>query len=439
MFSSQVIRVYFLVFILVYSKTLAAGLMFCSKYEKKPQFALRFLLSVAAALLFLFILNQIFVVYNLEVFGLPIFYTFIPYLLIHCCVFINLLILYNRPVVSILFSMIGGHSIAEITMCVFYLLTYQFGQYYLMEKTSVLYYIPMFIWYVIVFTLYYNIFIKKGSDPIAVNGKQPALYISLVIYLFLIQFNNLRVNFLEKTSVMDYACLLATILFYVIILLLRSNILYNSFITQELALSQNIWAEKEKSLKITSDAINTINTKYHDLKYMVKGMPKGDATRDSLKAITESMKVYGDWVSCGNDTLDMILSEENVLFKQNNILFSCICDGSVLDFMTSLDIISVFYNGLDNAFEAVMKLPEDERQISLSVKEKFGMVSIIMENPYLVQPDIRDNVVYTSKDDSRYHGFGIASMRSVVSKYNGALDISTEHNIFKASILIPRE
>ena len=115
----------------------------------------------------------------------------------------------------------------------------------------------------------------------------------------------------------------------------------------------------------------------------------------------------------------------------------CMADGSALGFMPSLDIISLFSNALDNAFEAVTALPKEEREIHMTVKKALGALSICVENPCAARPQMVDGIPATTKSDRRFHGFGMRSIRSTVEKYGGTMDIDTENGRFKLMIMIP--
>jgi sensor histidine kinase regulating citrate/malate metabolism len=112
-------------------------------------------------------------------------------------------------------------------------------------------------------------------------------------------------------------------------------------------------------------------------------------------------------------------------------------DGSALSFMPSLDIISLFSNALDNAFEAVTTLPKEEREIHMTVKETMGILSICVENPYEARIEMVDGIPATTKSDRRFHGFGMRSIRSTVEKYGGTMDIRIDEDIFTLTIALP--
>ena len=114
-------------------------------------------------------------------------------------------------------------------------------------------------------------------------------------------------------------------------------------------------------------------------------------------------------------------------------------DGKQLDQLSSADLYALFGNLLDNAIEAVAKEPPEKRTISMQVFKKRGYLCIHIENFCTDPPELVNGLPKTRKQDDRYHGFGIKSIRYIVEKYHGNLAISTDHQQFCVDILIPNQ
>ena len=106
--------------------------------------------------------------------------------------------------------------------------------------------------------------------------------------------------------------------------------------------------------------------------------------------------------------------------------------------MDPLDIATLFGNILDNAIESVSKIEHKERRlIHVAVVKQKGFVRIRVENCYEEQPKTDGENLVTSKEDKRYHGFGIKSIKTTVKKYGGSTAIQAEKGWFEIRILIP--
>ena len=90
----------------------------------------------------------------------------------------------------------------------------------------------------------------------------------------------------------------------------------------------------------------------------------------------------------------------------------------MLDFILVTDLCSFFGNALDNAIEHVIMIPEAEKRlIHLTVSAIKSFVFIKIEN--YCEDKIQKNendLITTTKKDSKNHGFGLKSIRKAVEK-----------------------
>ncbi len=112
-----------------------------------------------------------------------------------------------------------------------------------------------------------------------------------------------------------------------------------------------------------------------------------------------------------------------------------------IDEILGIDAVSlctIFSNTLDNAIEACLKIPETEkRRISLKARyTENGYFSYEIINSKRNEIRKKKDAFLTDKEDARSHGLGIASVRDVVRRYDGTLDITYTEDEFRVVILI---
>ena len=129
------------------------------------------------------------------------------------------------------------------------------------------------------------------------------------------------------------------------------------------------------------------------------------------------------------------ISKETLLCNNKNIRFTCIVDGNALNFIENEDIYSLFGNLIDNSIEAVNQLDDNEKIISLKIKQVGNIVSISIKNGYKGKIQMENNLPLSKKEDNVHHGFGMKSIKMVCEKYNGNLRLNIENNIFIVTIL----
>lgn len=98
-----------------------------------------------------------------------------------------------------------------------------------------------------------------------------------------------------------------------------------------------------------------------------------------------------------------------------------------------LDVCVLLGNLLDNAIEAE-ELLKDGRQIRLHMREEFGIVFITIRNRIAESVLQKNRLLQSTKRNRGMHGFGIASVRGIVRKYNGTLKMNEENGWFQVEI-----
>lgn len=195
--------------------------------------------------------------------------------------------------------------------------------------------------------------------------------------------------------------------------------------------------EKEQH-KIRTESIALINMKCHDLKHQLRLLRNADDKKayDELYGeITAAIDGFYDTsIKTGNDTLDLVLAEQIMRCNKLGISLDCSVDGEGLSFMKSSDISALFGNALDNAVEAVRKLPEERKLISVTVKQSSGTVFVHTEN-CCGEVKFNGEMPVTDKPDKRYHGFGVKSIFHIANHYGGIAKVYVKDGKFSLDIL----
>ncbi|MFR7573783.1 MAG: ATP-binding protein, partial [Blautia faecis] len=119
-----------------------------------------------------------------------------------------------------------------------------------------------------------------------------------------------------------------------------------------------------------------------------------------------------------NKVLDTVLTSKSLYCAKHGITFTCVADGTLLDFMDIMDICSIFGNALDNAIECELKIPDKEKRlIHVSVSKQKNFLLLRFENYYDTELNYQGGAFITTKRDKEFHGYGLKSIRYTVNKY----------------------
>lgn len=213
----------------------------------------------------------------------------------------------------------------------------------------------------------------------------------------------------------------------------------SAHIRQEYNLMEHVLHLQKGQMETSKEMMDLINIKCHDLKKMITLLgDKKHLTDDEIAEMKRAVSIYDASVKTGNEALDVLLAEKTLLCENKGILFNCVVDGKSLSFMKSSDIYSLFGNAIDNAIEAVEKIEDPtKRCIGINVKESRGMMIAHLENYFTGALNYDEQELVTTKEDKRYHGFGVKSIKLIAARYGGYVSMRAEGEVFNLDILLP--
>ena len=141
-------------------------------------------------------------------------------------------------------------------------------------------------------------------------------------------------------------------------------------------------------------------------------------------------------MECGHETINVVLTEKNIFCTTNGVKFSYMLDGTLFNFMTEMEIYSLFGNALDNALESCSKVSDPEKRvISLKAAARGDMVVLHVENCFDQTLNMVDGMPQTTKQGSG-HGFGLRSIQSIAEKYDGVATVNVSGDLFKLTVIM---
>lgn len=199
---------------------------------------------------------------------------------------------------------------------------------------------------------------------------------------------------------------------------------------KELEMSQKFYDERLKE----EECVRAV---YHDMKnhlLLLQSNAGGqEETREMIQRLQEKVDDYENYVQTGNAYLDIILRDKMKLAREYQIDVQADVDFSKGKFIDGLDISTIFGNAWDNAIEACMKLPEEQRFITV----KTGVINQFMIVRFENSAKEENTETPTTKTDALLHGFGKKNIRKAVEKYQGNCKWDYTEGIYSLSILMP--
>ena len=161
---------------------------------------------------------------------------------------------------------------------------------------------------------------------------------------------------------------------------------------------------------------------WHDIsKYLrASQVDKSDAALQEVQQMLDSISQV---VDVNNRVVSVILNEYFQTAKDAGVSIELDVLVPTELFVTAADLYVLLGNTLDNAIEACMELPKEQRRISLKLKKHNSMLYYEISNPY--------DEKHLHRVRGNYHGFGLKNVAKCVEKYRGKLHVSKANGIFR--------
>ena len=162
-----------------------------------------------------------------------------------------------------------------------------------------------------------------------------------------------------------------------------------------------------------------------------------DALCAYLDMLETDLNTVDTVVKTGNPMADAILNSKISLAQSRSIPVQCDAHIPVKLKMSELDLCCIIGNLFDNAIEASLKLPENQRLIRIYMDMKGTQLYISFTNFTSAKklPKL-GRIFRSSKGDG--HGFGLVRIDSIIQRLDGYLSRNSEDGAFTTEILIPQ-
>ncbi|HIV20021.1 MAG TPA: GHKL domain-containing protein [Candidatus Merdivicinus intestinigallinarum] len=162
-----------------------------------------------------------------------------------------------------------------------------------------------------------------------------------------------------------------------------------------------------------------------------------DAIRDYLDKLDTDLSTVDTVVKTGNAMADAILNSKISLAKSRNIPVRADAHIPTKLDISELDLCVIIGNLFDNAIEASMKLPEDQRLIRVYMDIKGSQLYLSFTNFTAEKklPKIGGRFATTKGEG---HGLGLKRIDAVIERLGGYVSRGSEDGAFTTEVLLPQ-
>ena len=162
-----------------------------------------------------------------------------------------------------------------------------------------------------------------------------------------------------------------------------------------------------------------------------------DAVTTYLDGLDADLATVDTVVKTGNPMADAILNSKISLARSRKIPVEAAASVPVELDISTLDLCVILGNLFDNAMEASLALPEDERLIRVYIDQKGPQLYISFTNFTATKKQHKSNGLFRSSKGEG-HGFGLLRIDSIVKQLGGYYSHNSEDGAFTTEILLPQ-
>lgn len=217
------------------------------------------------------------------------------------------------------------------------------------------------------------------------------------------------------------------------------------------------WFSKKMDEQLSAYQHELIETHYREVDNMYRQMRRW---RHDYRNHIQTMKAYaaiGDWNAIVDylDLLDDDLTHVDTVIKTGNLMTDAILNSKislakakeinvVVDAYvpvklksSEIDLCCILGNLFDNAIEASLKLPKEERMIRIYMDMKNTQLYISFTN-FTAGKKMKkiNNRFKTTKGEG--HGLGLVNIDTIVERLDGYITRNSEDGAFTTEILLPQ-
>ena len=175
----------------------------------------------------------------------------------------------------------------------------------------------------------------------------------------------------------------------------------------------------------------------HDMRKYIRSLDTliengSDRAADYQQTLYDELNRFYPSFQDDNQMLAVIVNNEIDKAKRLGIEIRLNIEKISLDFISPIDMTTIFSNLLDNAVEACAEV--DDKVIKFSIVQQMNFITINIRNPYS-RIDQQGDTLRSTKEG--HFGIGLENVRKALERYDGRLNIKTADGIFAVTVIIP--
>lgn len=159
--------------------------------------------------------------------------------------------------------------------------------------------------------------------------------------------------------------------------------------------------------------------------------------KEYFAELDKTTKQTLDFVSIGNKSVDIVLNLTIARARQEGVRLDYSCSIPHDMRFRNRELFSLLINLCDNAVEAAMRSPAEERRVKIDLYSNDSYLIICIANSFDPQTDVKQMLsMERSSKRAAGHGYGHRIVKTIVNKYDGDILYTVEGGLFVAKAML---
>ncbi len=256
---------------------------------------------------------------------------------------------------------------------------------------------------------------------------------------------------ISKENLMDWRyyltrCVLGISFFsiYFILIKVMEETDKNATLQEHVRMTDRLLNAQANHYKALTEHIETARMARHDLRHHILAL-QTYLQRGQYGQLEEYLKKYEDRLLTSEQPslsrhyiVDAILQHYKSVASADGIELMLKAEIPSVLAVDDFDVCIILGNVLENAIEACRRMTAGERFISLRIRQVGRMLVLTLDNSHdgVVKASPESEAFLSRKRSGDQEGIGLTSVRSVIAKYQGVLELKYTKQVFKTSIML---
>lgn len=261
---------------------------------------------------------------------------------------------------------------------------------------------------------------------------------TMLYYVLLTVIVQFPTNIVNRPEDM-FTCILVLLLMFFNYAMIFTS-LYRQLLLYRKQQSERMLQEQKNFLEAQLDSQQRIRRMKHDMKghtIMLSGLLASGKTEQALQYL-EGVKKEMDVVSgefCANSYINAVLVQYYQKFQ--GLGAQCRMDVQIgAEEMPYMELCQILSNGLENACDALRKLDEGDREVTLQMKYKKAYLLIRMKNRCPDELHVESGTIPSTGKAGHDHGFGLPTVQEAAERLDGDMCCYTQDGYFVLDVMV---